>query len=89
LANEGRYEFIATTEAPKPTFAILARRAHRNQTGEEDGRIKNAVAARAPKNAKVSRSILRCGAWAIHQAGNPAKKIDAHGGQQSLPLRSQ
>lgn len=49
-------------DAPKPTFADIARGATRGQTGEDDGRRRKRIAEEEPKAAKVSRSNLRWGA---------------------------
>jgi|SRR5882762_6852146 len=59
FARDGRYAFIATTEAPKQTLARTASSADSSQIGELDGSGRKKVAATAPRNAKVRRRRLR------------------------------
>lgn len=58
-ASEGRYAFMATTEAPNPTLAHIARTAERIQRGEEDDRKRKRTAAKAPIKANARRSGFR------------------------------
>ena len=48
-----------TTEAPKLTFALIARRAQRGQREEDEGRRRNKMVKRDPVVAKVVRSRCR------------------------------
>ena len=61
-ASVGRYAFIATTDAPNPTFAHIPSSADAGHIGDEDGRSRKSIAAALPKKAKNRRSSLRCGA---------------------------
>jgi hypothetical protein len=55
LAKNGRYAFIATVDAPNPTLASMAKRAETGQIGDEEGRMRNSVAAKAPMKANPRR----------------------------------
>jgi hypothetical protein len=44
-ASVGRYAFIATTEAPNPTLAAIARREERYQTEDDEWRKRKRQAA--------------------------------------------
>jgi len=46
---------MATTEAPNPTLAKIASRAHIGQRGDEDDRGRKSIAEDAPIAAKVRR----------------------------------
>jgi hypothetical protein len=46
-------------DAPNPTFANMASRAERDQTGDEDGKKRKMVAAVEPRAAKERSSFLR------------------------------
>jgi hypothetical protein len=61
-AKDGIYAFIATTDAPNPTFANMASRAERYQTGEEDDKKRKMIAAIEPRAAKQRSNRLRWGA---------------------------
>ena len=64
-ASEGRYEFMATTEAPKPTLAHIAKTAERIQRGEVEDRKRKRTAAEAPENANASNSGFRLVAGSV------------------------
>ena len=66
-ARVGKYAFIATIEAPNPTFASMARTADNNHTGDVEGRKRKRLAAEAPKKAKVSNNRF------LSRAGIPRK----------------
>jgi hypothetical protein len=61
-AREGRYAFMATKEAPKPTFAKIASRAERGHKADEEGNARNKVAAVEPRSAKKRRRTFLKGA---------------------------
>ena len=63
FAKVGRYAFIATTEAPKPTFENMARRAAMGHIGEDEGSSRKRVADIEPKSAKNTSKRFLCGAW--------------------------
>lgn len=59
MARVGRYAFMATTDAPKPTLAQTARGAVSHQTGEEEGSTRKTTAAVAPRRAKARSRRFR------------------------------
>jgi hypothetical protein len=62
---------MATTDAPKPTFAQMARRAERCHRGEEEGRRRKRVDAREPRDANDRRRVFRWGAlWGGEERGS-------------------
>ena len=64
-ASRGRYAFIATTDAPKPTFASIASTPDNGQKDEDDGSRRKRIADDAPIDAKPNNSRFRWGAAKI------------------------
>ncbi len=56
LARPGRYAFMATTDAPKPTFAAMASTAARGQIGNEEGSRRNNMAETEPMAANIIKA---------------------------------
>ena len=69
LASAGRYAFMATTDAPKPTLAQMANNATKIHSGDEDDNGRKSMAEKEPMAAKVSRSGFR------HVAGGRQGKL--------------
>lgn len=86
-AKVGRYAFIATTLAPNPTFANMARSADKGHIGDVEGRRRNSIAHVDPKPAKRRRVTLRFGATSevFAEQGEGYKRDGAYGGSQSHP----
>lgn len=79
-ARDGRYAFIATTEAPKPILARTASRAESGQNGELDGSGRKRAAAAAPTRAKMSRRRFRWCADDIASRAISAREKFTYGG---------
>ena len=67
LAREGRYAFIATTLAPNPTFASIARRDTVIQIREEEDNATKSIAEADPRAANSRRAFFRCVAIISYQ----------------------
>lgn len=62
MAKDGRYEFMATTEAPKLTFAWTASNTDTNHIDESDGSMRKSIVEMDPNTAKKSNDFFLYGA---------------------------